>query len=417
MAYRDEVYFNAPAEPEVPFDEEEFAGRLQRIRAEMARAGIDCLFLTSPESLYYVSGYLCMWYQTESPMEWPPSNGIAVHVDHDRFIHFETEREAVLTRTFTVSRDTRFFPRESYRDGTRFIADELKALGWLKGNVGLEFWASRPNRAVSERFQGAFEAAGARVVDGSAILREVRWKKSAAEMACLHEAGRIAVAGLERAREVIRPGASELEVQGEVIRALTAAGGEMPAMMLPVLSGAKANACHAVATRRRMQAGELVVIDVAGVHERYHVNGARAFFLGEPPREVRECATLAAGMMERVRECLRPNLPVRELNEVTRRYYEETGLWDSRGWVGGYEMGIAFLPDWVGNFVYDPLAEKNADRVFEPGTAVNYEVQVFLPHYAGCFVAIETLLFGDETVTLATERIPYELAVIEQDPR
>ena len=45
MAYRDEVYFQAPTEPEAPFDEEEFAGRLQRIRAAMARAGIDCLFV------------------------------------------------------------------------------------------------------------------------------------------------------------------------------------------------------------------------------------------------------------------------------------------------------------------------------------------------------------------------------------
>ena len=162
-----------------------------------------------------------------------------------------------------------------------------------------------------------------------------------------------------------------------------------------------------------MQAGELAVLDVAGVHKRYHVNAARAFFLGEPSPEVRECAARAAGMMDRVRECLRPNLPVRELNDVTRRYYEETGLWDSRGWVGGYEMGIAFSPDWVGNFVYDPLAEKNADRAFEPGTAVNYEVQVFLPRHAGCFFAIETLLFGDENVTLATEQVPYGLAVVE----
>ena len=388
MAYRDEVYFQASVEPEVPFGEEEFAERLQRIRAEMAGAGIDCLFLTSPESLYYVSGYLCMWYQTESPMEWPPSNGIAVHVDHDRFIHFETEREAVLTRTFTVSRDTRFFPRESFRDGTRFIAGELKAEDWLKGTLGLEFWAGRPNRAVSGRFQGAFEEAGARVVDGSAILRDVRWKKSKAEMACLHEAARIAVAGLERASEIIRPGASELEVQGEVVRALTAAGGEMPAMMIPVLSGAKTNALHAVATRRRMQAGELVVLDVAGVHKRYHVNAARAFSLGEPSPAVRECADRAAGVMDRVRECLRPDLPVRELNELTRRYYDENGLWESRGWVGGYEMGIALFPDWVGNFVYDPLAEKNADRTFEPGTAVNYEVQVFLPQHAGCGLAV-----------------------------
>ena len=232
-------------------------------------------------------------------------------------------------------------------------------------------------------------------------------------MACLHEAARIAVAGLERASEVIRPGASELEVQGEVVRALTAAGGEMPAMMIPVLSGSKTNALHAVATRRRMQAGELVVLDVAGVHKRYHVNAARAFSLGEPSPTVRECTDRAAGMMDRVRECLRPNLPVRELNEVTRRYYEENGLWESRGWVGGYEMGIALFPDWVGNFVYDPLAERNADRTFEPGTAVNYEVQVFLPQHAGCFVAIETFLFDDENATLATEQVPYGLAVIE----
>ena len=413
MEYRDEVYFQARAEPEVPFDETEFAGRLRRIRAAMARARIDCLFLTSPESLYYASGYQCMWYQTESPMEWPASSGIAVHVDHDRFIHFETEREAVLTRTFTFSQDTRFFPRDSYRDGTRFIAAELKEEGWLEGNVGLEFWAGRPNRAVSGRFQGAFEAAGAHVVDGSAVVREVRWKKSAAEMACLHEAARIAMAGLERAREVIRPGVTELEVQGEILRALTAAGGEMPAMMLPVLSGPKANACHAVSTRRRMQAGELVVLDVAGVHKRYHVNAARAFSLGEPSPEVRDTAARAAGMMDRVRECLRPGLPVRELNETTRRYYDVHGLWERRGWVGGYEMGIAFYPDWVGNFVYDPLSDKNADRSFEPGTAVNYEIQVFLPRHAGCFVTIETLLFGAERVTLATEQFPYGLAVIE----
>ena len=413
MTYRDEVYFEAPAEPEVPFSEAEFAARLERIRAAMARAGVDCLFLTSPASLYYVSGYQCMWYQAESPVEWPPSNGIAVHVDHDRFIHFETEREAVLTRTFTRSLDTRFFPRGSYRDGTRFIASELKAEGWLGGTLGLEFQAGRPNRAVSDRFQAAFEAAGARVVDGSAIVREVRWKKSTDEMACLHEAARIAVAGLERAQEVIRPGASELEVQGEVVRALSAAGGEMPAMMIPVLSGAKTNACHAVATRRRMQAGDLVFIDVAGVHKRYHVNAARVFSLGEPRPETRDCAARAIGVMDRVRECLRPNLPVREINEVTRNYYREQGLWESRCWVGGYEMGIAFYPDWVGNFVYDPLAEKNADRDFEPGTAVNYEVQVFLPRHAGCFVAIETFLFGDEEVTLATEAIPYGLTVIE----
>ena len=162
MSYRDDVYFHAPAEPEVPFGEAEFAGRLQRIRAAMDRAGIDCLFLTSPQSLYYVSGYRCMWYQAESPMEWPASNGIAVHVDHDRFIHFDTEREAVLTRTFTVSRRTpASFPATSYRDGTRFIAAELKAQGLARGATwGSSSGPGRPNRAASESLPGRVRGGG-----------------------------------------------------------------------------------------------------------------------------------------------------------------------------------------------------------------------------------------------------------------
>ena len=413
MTYRDQVYFDFQPETEIPFSEAEFDNRLLRVRAKMAQDGIDCMLLTSPESMYYISGYICMWYHTESPVEWPPSNGIAVHVDHQRFIHFETEREAVLTRTFTVSKDTRYFPKDSYRDGTRFIVDELKAEGWLEGRVGMEFWAMQPNRVISQKIQTQFEAAGAEVVDGSHVLREVRWVKSPAEIECLEESCRIATAGLNAAREVIRPGVTELEVQGEVIRALCAAGGELQAMMMPVLSGGKSNAAHAVATRKKIKAGETVTVDVAGVHKRYHMNAARTFSVGEPAKDVAAKASLAAGVMNVVRECLRPNLPVREFNERVKGYYEAHNLWDQRGWIGGYEMGIAFLSDWVGNMVYDPLVEKNADRLFEPGTAVNHEVQILVPRFSGQFFMIESLLFKEDEVRMATHEVPYGLIICE----
>ena len=413
MDYRDEVYFQAQPERETPFPEEEFSDRLTRIRNAMAEAGLDCLFLTSPESMYYVSGYACMWYQTESPIEWSATNGIAVHVDHDRFIHFETEREAVLTRTFSVSKDTRYFPRTSYRDGTAFVASELEAEGWLRGTVGLEMHAMRPNRAVSDRFQAAFEAAGAMVADGSAILRDVRWVKSPAELACLKESCRIAAVGLKRAGEVLRPGVTELEVQGEVLCAMARAGGELQSMMMPVLSGGKSNAAHAIATRRRMRSGETVTIDVAGVHKRYHMNCARTFSLGEPAADVRDIADRSAAVMDVVRDCLRPGLPVRELNEKVKAYYESQDLWQRRGWIGGYEMGIGFLSDWVGNFVYDPDSGKNAERVFEPGTAVNHEIQIFLPRHVGQFFMIESLLFEADRASLATPDVPYSLIVVE----
>ena len=71
MEYRDQVYFESPVEPEPPFKPREFAERLARIRRRMAERKIDLLFLTAPESMYYVSGFQCEWYQAQSPRQWP----------------------------------------------------------------------------------------------------------------------------------------------------------------------------------------------------------------------------------------------------------------------------------------------------------------------------------------------------------
>ena len=412
MSYRKEVYFEAEADRELAFPREEFKTRLLRIRELMANEKIDCLFLTSPESMYYLSGFICMWYQTESPLEWPPSNGFAVHVDHDNYIHFETEREAFLTRTFCVDGDVRYFPDASYRDGVQFIVNELKTEGWLKSNIGLEHRAMRPNRAVSDRFQNCLEQTGVTVMDGSDIVRRIRWLKSPAEMICLEESARIATVGLKAAERHVSPGATELEVQGEITRSMTASGGEFQSMMMPVLSGRKSNATHGISTRKKISKNEPVLVDLSGVHKRYHVNAARTFFTGDPPPDVLEITAKAVGAMNAAIEHLKPNLSVREFNESVKKYYHDEDLWDRRGWIGGYEMGISFYSDWVGNFVYDPMSEKNADRYFEPNTAVNYEVQVFLPGHIGAFFLVETFLFYEDKVVCATKDAPYDMIQI-----
>jgi hypothetical protein len=95
-----------------------------------------------------------------------------------------------------------------------------------------------------------------------------------------------------------------------------------------------------------------------------------------------------------------------------RTYYEAQGVWQDRGFIGGYEMGIAFPPDWVGNFIYDVDSEENIDRLFEPGTVVNYENQFFLPRQVGLYFMIESIAFGDAAARLLSS-VPYELTVID----
>ncbi len=390
---RDLVFEACQPEKDIAFTDDEFRQRLARIRARMEADGIDVLWLMAPESLYYVSGYKSIWYQAQSPKSWPATSGIAIHKDHDDFILFDTPSEAIMCRYVTCANDVRIFPMGGRRDGIGFIIDELMMDGWLSsGTVGMEFYSYRPNPVISRRFQDAFEGAGMRVADGSDILREVRWIKSPAEIACLEKAAEITDIGLEAARNAIRPGATELDVYAEMTYAMGKAGGEHPGITLPVNSGLKANCGHAVASRRVIRAGEQVNVDISGVYNRYHANAGRAFYVGEPPKDVLEYHNLSAGVFDVIDSILRPGLPVAELISKTRAYYDEVGIWSDAGWVGGYELGLAFPPDWVGNYVYE-MSDTDTDRVFEPGTIVNFESQFFAPRMSGITYYVDTLLF------------------------
>ncbi len=396
---RDLVFSECYPPKELAFSLAEYGERLMRIRQRMAKDDIDLLWMMAPESLYYVSGYTCEWYQAQSPKQWPATSGIAVRADHDKFILFDTPSEAIMCRFMTCAEDIRIFPMDSRRDGLAFIIDELRAEGWLKGMVAMEFHSYRPNPAISARFRAAFSDAGCSVTDGTDVLREARWRKSPQEIAYIEKAAEIADVGLEAAQNAIRPGVTELEVYGEIVQAMAKAGGENPAITLPVLSGLKANTGHALASRKMIEAGEQVNVDVCGVYHRYHANGARSFYVGEPPPDVLAYHDKSSGVFDVIEDMLRPNLPVAELVRRTREYYEDMGIWSDAGWVGGYELGIAFPPDWVGNFVYE-MSDVDSDRIFEPGTVVNFESQFFSPRMSGITYYIDTLLFKQGSATL-----------------
>jgi Xaa-Pro dipeptidase len=396
---------------EIPFSLQEYRNRLTRVRQIMDREQIDLIYVTSPESLYYLSGYQNEWYQAQSPSVWPAVSGIAVHVDHDRFIFFELEEEAILSRYQTVSTDTRHFPRVRQTSAIDFLVNELSAEKWLSGTVGLEMRSYRPNRAISEQFQAAFERAETRVVDATDVVREARTVKSPAEMQCTATAMRIADIGMRAAMETARPGLTELEVYAEMIAAMARAGGENPGITLPVLSGPKSASPHGLASRKTIMPGENVIIDVCGVYNRYHANVARTMFMGEPPKSVLEMHEKSAGSFEVLREILRPGLPFADLNQAVVRYYQETGIWGENRWVGGYDLGIGFPPDWVGPFVYDPNLDPG-DRALVPGTVVNYESQYYLPHGLGITFLIDTIAVDEHEARLLST-IPYELVIVE----
>jgi Xaa-Pro aminopeptidase len=395
---------------ELPFPEIEFADRLTRIREQMAHRKIDLLFAMAPESIYYLSGFQGEWYQAQSGAAFPPTSGIAVHVDHDRLIHFETPSEAMLTAIGAVSQDVRIFPLEARRDGLPFILSELRADGWLTGTVGLELSNYRPNPVIAQRYADGFREQDLQVTDATDIIRQARHIKSPLEMAALEEAARIADIGMAAAKDAIGPGVMELEVFGEMVAAMARAGGEFSGILPPVMSGFRSNCLHPLASRKKMQSGERVNVDLCGVFKRYHCNLCRGFWIGDPPDDIVEFHNKGVGAFKIIEQMLRPGLGVRDLLQAVDDYYADQGIRDEAYWSGGYELGIAFPPDWVGEFIYD-LSMTGPEEQFLANTVVNHECNFFAPHASGISATIDTFFFYDDGARIVSSH-PRELQVI-----
>src|SRR5690606_37612013 len=134
-----------------------------------------------------------------------------------------------------------------------------------------------------------------------------------------------------------------------------------------------------------------------------HLNLARTFAMGEPAKDVREMTKTSLASIDIIRQMIKPNLRVGDLAKALLDYYKKVGIWEERGWIGGYEMGVAMPPDWVGNFVFDLLDEGNHDQKFVPGTCINYENQFFYPRQTGMYFMIESLLFKENGASILSK--------------
>jgi Xaa-Pro aminopeptidase len=407
--YKREALTSSNPPLEAPFSLAEYADRLRLTRAAMADAGIDCLYLTAPESIHYLTGFASEWYQANGPAAWAPASGIAIHVDHEDLVQFETYEEVGLVELTSVAREVRYFDVEG-PELIDAVVPELAALGWLGSTVGLELRSYRPHRAASEAFQAALERHGCTIRDGTGIVRGLRRRKSSQELAYVRTAQRIADIGMAAARESLAPGVTELAVYGAMVQAMAAAGGEVAAIPLPVVSGPRAATVHGLASRRVLMPGDVVDVDISGVYQRYHANMARCFCLGEPDAVVAERVGHVTAAVDVVERVLRPRLPVRELLETVEEYYRENGLLGDEWWVGGYELGVAFAPDWVGDFEYT-LGTDPGEEVFASGEVCNYEGNFYLPHNLGLALSINTFAVTDDAASFL-QTTPSELIVI-----
>ena len=350
------------------FSEREYAERVGKVRAALAADGLDAIYVTHPANLTYLTGYDMIWNHLRS------LTGVLIRADSDTTVFFDERAHTTIVFTTPEIREIVWLEDSSYVESIDVIARELEARGLGKAAIGIEKWGYSPHASVVDALEQRIQSLGAKVVDASSLVEEIRFVKSPLEVAHVRKAATIADEAMAAARDAMRPGITETELEGVIMGTMMKAGGGYPGIRTMLGSGPRAGTHHSPPTRRQVNPGDLVFIDFCGCYDRYHVNLNRTFALGEPDPRWTKLMDESAGCIDAIVAEIAPGDPLSKADEIGNAYIDAAGLRKYVWWVGGYSLGIALPPDWCGRHWLKPL-EEAAARNFEPGVVVNFENQ------------------------------------------
>ena len=373
----EEARLSSP-EPRLVFTHEEYADRQSALRSAMIEQSIDVFLSTSPDGMCWLHGYDSRWYRSHSSTEMPSIQCTIVRADEGGLALVETSYHKGLMDLTSSLQDFRAVPgsaddhEPTVEDFVGFLVEQVRLVG-QRLTVALEYWSSVPSPAVLVALREALTAHGHRVVDGSRLLRSLRRLKSPAEIALVERAQTACDAGIRAVQALARPGMTELEAWATYMTGSVAAGGEPTAMHETIAVGKSLPAIHATSSRRPIRYGEYFYADMASAVHRYHARATRILSMGPPPAPLVAEARLLAGVYDVVAETALVGTPFRDVHAAVRRYFTGVGI---DGWVGGYELGLSFPPDWVGEFTWGS-SDTETEAVVEAGLVTNIEMFSF----------------------------------------
>lgn len=406
-----------------PFSHIQYDLRKRALIAEMERRKLGFVLLSSPESQCWLHGYQARWYRTGSPTVWPPLNFTAVTAAGDMLLFDSEDHEKLMRHTSILpEKDWRYITDPRLDKVHAFVIHEVRRLyqpptffdGW-----GIEKWSPRQNYATTTDLVSHLKSYG-RVEDVSVTMRKLQRLKSEAELNVMRKAGRLLDAAYEKVTPMLHPDMTEIQVWAELEKAMAyyqdlsgeadqVRGGETAALHNTIAR--TRHYYHALSTSRKIGYGQLHA-DPSAVLHRYHVNTARQFYLLKPgearPSNLVHASEVAAGALEVIEQRAETGMKFAELASHLRKHYEDHGLWGRKDWIGGYQLGISFTPDWVGEFVWNvDKHEDTTDYVdtYDPEDHATKEQKIIRSNLVTNFESyvdgagfIDTIVFKDKGI-------------------
>jgi Xaa-Pro aminopeptidase len=290
----------------------------------------------------------------------------------------------------------------------------VEVLTWVDGDDAYRLVADRLGKArrvaVSD-FTPALHVLALRAALGDAeqtlagpVVRELRMRKDAAEIAALRAAGAAIDRVHARVGEWLRAGRTEAEVGADIAAAIVEEGHTMADFVI-VGSGPNGASPHHDVSDRVIERGDVVVVDIGGpLPEGYNSDSTRTYAVGEP-RDADVAATYAVlqQAQQAAVDAVRPGATAESIDAAAREVIDAAGFGEFFIHRTGHGIGL--------DVHEEPYIIAGNTLPLEPGMAFSVEPGIYQPGRWGA--RIEDIVVVTETGVEAVNTRPHDLVVLD----
>ena len=350
----------------LPFSNDEYNQRLNKLRSIMDKDNLDMIILTSMHNIAYYSGFIYCSFGRPY--------GCIITENKIVTISANIDASQPWRRSHCENIIYTDWKKDNFLKAITSIIDENK----IPKNIGIE--NDHITLEMNEKIQSIFSASA--LTDISKKLMKLRMIKSKEEIEIIKNGARIADIGGEEIVKNIKEGATELEIaitgrdKMEKEIAKTYPDAEYMDTWVWFQSGINSDGAHNPKTNRKLVNGDILSLNTFPMISGYYTALERTLFLDNVNDESLKAWEANVKVHKRGLELIKPGVKCSDICNELNELFAELGYLQYRTFGYGHSFGV--LSHFYGREAGLELRE-DIDTVLEENMVISMEPMILIP--------------------------------------
>ena len=336
---------------------ERISMRIDNVKALLNEQDIDSMVVSNIKNVRYISGFT-------------GEEGMAVITDKSAYL--------IVDGRFTEQAKS-----ESKIDIVDYGGNFVRTIGEILKNDGSKRCAFEGNTMTYSEAEHMMNTINfVSWVAQKDVFERVRMIKDIDEIKTIKKSLKIALDTFEYVRPQIVAGVTEIDIANEIEYRMKKMGASGPSFDTIVASGKRSALPHGVASKKVIENGDAVVVDMGAVYDGYCSDITRTVFVGEMSKEQERVYDLVKKAQKFAIDAIEAGVSCKDVNEVAVNEFRKNAM---------DKFFVHSLGHGVGLDVHErPFLAGRSSDVFKPGMVVTVEPGLYLPNQFG--VRIEDMV-------------------------